>query len=235
DAYTQGRIVERDALVARIQSVLDKAYEVDSALVQARPDDAFNDAGPHGVVDPEVERDWSTMSDAERRAVLEHMARELADKYGVDDFDVIIEDLEDRDGKDGDDDPSLDYHGFWSEDDKGLHLDSNELSDPDLINTMAHEVRHAAQHEMIRDANPGLIDQALIDAGIKDDPFHPPPGVSAQDVEDWKENFDDYHSPEDDFDAYHDQPVEADARDSGEQYLDDLTPEDLDHEREEAR
>ncbi|MCW2790977.1 MAG: hypothetical protein JWO76_75, partial [Nocardioides sp.] len=62
DAYVHGRVVERDALVARVTGVLDAAYEVDSALEGARPDDAFNDAGPLGVVDPQVEREWSTMS-----------------------------------------------------------------------------------------------------------------------------------------------------------------------------
>lgn len=235
DAYSAQRVVQRDALVDRVESLLKTAYEVDSALEAARPDDAFNDAGPKGVVDPQVARDWDAMSQDERRAVLEQMARELADEYDLDDFDVVIEDLEDQDGDGKDDEPTLDLHGFWSNDDMSLHLDENELDDPDLINTMAHEVRHAAQNELVDDANPGLIDQALIDAGLKDDPFHPPEGVTRDDVEDWKNNFDDYKSAEDDFDAYYNQPVESDARDAGEAYLDDLTADELERHREEAR
>lgn len=234
DAYTEQRTALRDALVDRIEAVLTTAYEVDSALESARPDDAFNDAGPHGVVDPQVARDWASMSEEERRAVLEQMANELAEEYGLDDFTVYIEDLEDEDGDGVDDEPGLDLHGYWSEGDKGLHLDSNELDDPDLVNTMAHEVRHAAQHELARDANPGWWDQRMIDLGINDDPWDPPAGVTREDANDWADNFDDYKRAEDDFDAYHDQPVEADAREAGEAYLDDLTPDELEHHREEA-
>lgn len=234
DAYTAQRTTARDALVDRIESILTAAYDVDSALVQALPDDAFNDAGPHGVADPRVAREWASMSDDERRAVLKQMAEELADEYGLDDFTVHIDDLEDQDGDGVDDDPTLDLHGYWSEGDKGLHLDSNELDDPDLINTMAHEVRHAAQHELARDADPGWWDQRLIDLGLKDDPWDPPEGVTKDDAREWKDNFDHYHRAEDGFDAYHDQPVEADAREAGEKYLDELTPEELEHHRREA-
>ncbi len=174
------------------------------------------------------------MSDDERRATLEEMAETLADDYGLDDFEIRYEDLEDEDGDGADDDPQTNSHGSWSDDDRVLRIDVNDLDDPAIINTMAHEVRHAGQHENVRDADPGLIDQALIDAGLKDDPFDPPPGVHREQVEDWRDNFDDYQRAEDDFDDYWNQPVEADARESGEDYLDDLTGEDLEEHREAA-
>ena len=234
DAYTAERVAARDALVARIESLLSTAYEVDSALIGALPDDAFNDAGPQGVVDPIVARDWGEMSNDERRGVLEQMAEELADEYGLDDFSVHIDDLEDQDGDGVDDEPGLDSHGYWSESKKELHLDVNDLDDPHSMNTMAHEVRHAAQHELARDADPGWLDQRLIDIGAKDDPWDPPDGVTRHDAREWGENFDDYHSPEDDFEAYQNQPVEADARDAGDAYIEGLTPEELGQHREEA-
>ncbi len=49
-------------------------------------------------------------------------------------------------------------------------------------------------------------------------------------------DFDDYQTSQDDgFDAYHDHPVEADARETGGSYLDDLDEDDLERIREEAR
>lgn len=235
EAHTEQRILLRDALAQRVGSVLDQAYEVDSALVHARPEGSFSEAGPHGVIDPEVERQWAQMSDDERRATLEEMAEALADGYAVDGFEIRIEDLEDSDGDGDDDDPDTDSHGSWSDHDRVLRIDTNDLDDPDTINTMAHEVRHAAQHENVRDAFPGLVDQALIEAGLKDDPFHPPPGVTRDEVEAWRDNFEDYQAPQDGFDDYFNQPVEQDARASGDAYVDDLTGADLEDHREAAR
>lgn len=220
------------ALAERVQAVVDRAYAVDRALLAARPTTSFSDAGPRGVVDPEVAAEWAAMSDDERRAGLESMAREIAEDHGLD-YEMVISDLEDQDGDGVDDDPDSDLHGYWSEDDREMHLDSTELADPDIINTLAHELRHAAQHENIRDADPGPIDRALITAGLKDDPFHPPPGITRDDVEEWAENFDDYQTYDDDgWDAYLGQPVEEDARESGEDYLEGLTPEQLERHRE---
>lgn len=93
---------------------------------------------------------------------------------------------------------------------------------PQAINTLAHEMRHAGQHEMYRDANPGGWDTFLISIGVEDDPFDHP-GVTKAQADQWGYNFDHYHSPEDDFPAYHDQPVEADARKAGQYYVDHLT------------
>ncbi len=223
DAHTQERIGLRDALVARVATVLDQAYDVDSTLVHARPDGSFSSDGPQGVVDPQVARLWSEMSEEERRTALEEMAEDLADAAGLEDFEIRFEDLEDQDGDGVDDNPDTDSHGSWSEDDRVLRLDVNDLDDPDLINTMAHEVRHAVQHQAVDD----LPDDA-------DDPFDPPPGATRDDVEDWRDNFDDYTSPADDFDGYYNQPVESDARDAGDDYLDDLTGEDVERYREES-
>lgn len=232
EEWRSTRVHGQQLLVTRVEKVLQQAYDVDRALVQARPRDSFSSEGPKGVADPEVADDWARMSDAERRTALANMARELAERYGIEDYEMVIDDLEDQDGDGVDDDPASDLHGYWSESDKEMHLDSTELADPDIINTLAHEMRHAAQHENIRDADPGLVDRGLINAGLKDDPFNPPPGVTRDDVEEWERNFEDYQTADDDgWDAYLDQPVERDARESGEEYVETLTPEELESHR----
>ncbi|WP_322920589.1 hypothetical protein [Nocardioides renjunii] len=223
--HQEGRRSQRDALVARMTAVLDQAYAVDSALVAARPQGSFSDDGPDYVVDPAVEREWATMSDEERRRVIEHIAEEQAREAGVDDFEVRVEDLEDEDGDGTDDDPSTDSRGSWSEDDRVLRIDEGNLDDPTIIATVAHEVRHAEQHKAIDDLPWWPWED-----------FDGPPGVSQEEVEAWEENFDDYKTSDDDgFDAYRDQPVERDAREAGGDYLDDLDADDLERIREEAR
>ncbi len=213
------------ALVARMEDALTDAYAVDSALVAARPHGSFSDAGPDYVVDPEVEREWAEMSDEERRRVLEHIAEQRAREAGVDDFEVRIEDLEDQDGDGVDDDPSTDSRGSWSEDDRVLRIDEGNLDDPTILGTVAHEVRHAEQHKAVDDLPWWWWED-----------YDGPPGVSQEEVEAWRDNFDDYKtSGADGFEAYRDQPVEADARETGGDFLDDLDQEELDRIREEAR
>lgn len=213
------------AMAARVSDVLDDAYAVDSTLVAARPHGSFSDDGPEYVVDPEVERDWAEMSDEERRRVIEHIAELRAREAGVDDFEVRIEDLEDQDGDGVDDDPETDSRGSWSEDDRVLRIDEGNLDDPTILGTVAHEVRHAEQRKAVDDLPWWWWED-----------YDGPPGVSQEEVEDWRDNFDDYKTSDDDgFDAYRDQPVERDARETGGDYLDDLDKDDLDRIREEAR
>ena len=86
-------------------------------------------------------------------------------------------------------------------------------------------MRHAQQHKAVDDLPWWWWED-----------YHGPPGVSQEEVEEWEANFDDYKTSQDDgFDAYHDQPVEEDAREAGSAYLDDLDKDELDRIREEAR
>jgi hypothetical protein len=212
-------------LAARVREVLDDAYAVDSALVAARPHGSFSDDGPDYVVDPEVERDWASMSDEERRRVLEHLAEQQARDAGVDDFEVRIEDLEDADGDGKDDDPTTDSRGSWSEGDRVLRVDEDDLADPTILGTVAHEVRHAQQHKAVDDLPWWWWED-----------YDGPPGVTQEEAEEWRDNFADYQTSEDDgFDAYRDQPVEKDARETGGDHLDDLDSDGLDRIRTEAR
>lgn len=159
---------------------------------------------------PEVAERWAQLTDAERKAIIDQKIEELAKEYGVDVEDIIWDD-------------TISGNGSWSEDEKAVRLNPDRLSDPDLLHTVAHEMRHARQYEAIEDNNDFQF-------WWEDDPFdaHEEDGITEEQAEEWEENFDDYKSPDKDFDAYYNQPVEADARKSGREYLDNLTAAELD-------
>lgn len=232
DGYTRSRTSLAEALADRIEGALDDATEIDSALHQSRPDNPWEQVPKgdnDGTVDPVVEREWSQMSNAERERVLRNIAEENGDKAGVEDFTVRFEDLEDEDGDGVDDDPTTDSGGYWSEDDRQLVLDVNDLDDPALINTVAHEVRHIEQDKAVDDL-PNWWDEVF-----GNDDYTPPPGATREDVEAWRENSKpgNYKSTEngDTFEEYEGQPVEVDAREAGGKYLDEYDPEDLERHR----
>ena len=73
-----------------------------------------------------------------------------------------------------------------------LNRDLLEKENPDkLMSTILHEARHAYQHYAVE--HPDRVT------------------VSAETIAEWKENFNYYIRPEYDFNAYVNQPVEADA------------------------
>lgn len=72
------------------------------------------------------------------------------------------------------------------------------------LETYAHEFRHSYQREQVNVHNkPQFINQV-------DDPVQ---------ADEWSRNFQDYKRPEEDFDAYWNQPVEQDARDFAEELV----------------
>lgn len=183
----------------------------------SRPDD-------RGRYQPETGRMWSDLTAAEREAIVQVMVDEMAEEYGLDTpVNVSIRDLTD---------PVTGNrpNGSWSESRQLLSLDIRNLEDPALLHTIAHEVRHAAQHQMIRDMNhdPGFIEQFMIDRGWRDHPFDRH-DVDRATVEAWEENFADYRSTGrgDPWDRYAQQPVERDAREAGREFANELTPEEL--------
>ncbi len=189
-----------------------------------------SDPNDDGTLDPRVAQQWAAMDTAERRYILNLLAQEMAAKYDID-VNLVVIDLDDSEG---------DSRGVWLEDgrfrDLGegrrwysghtLAIDIDNIDNPQTaLNVVAHEMRHAAQHEMVRDADPGPIDSVLIGLGVKDDPWHYD-DVTREQAREWGRNFDDYKTAEDDgWDAYFDQPVEVDARIAGHNFVEDMTPE----------
>lgn len=223
DAYAESRRLLQEALLDRVEKLLELAYAIDSDLVRALPKDGFLPEGEvASVVDPEVERDWAELTDDERRAVLESLTEELAELYGVDDYELIFENLEDQDGDGVDDDPTTNSFGSWTNSRKELRLDTESLDDPHLLGTVAHELRHAAQYQAVDDL-PNGFEQWLIDRGLREDDFTPPPDATRAEVERWRhfiENRDEYPD-------YWTRPIEVDAREAGQGFLEDFTADDL--------
>lgn len=85
-----------------------------------------------------------------------------------------------------------------------IELNINSLENPDcssLFNTILHESRHAFQHHSVLNPDSVSIDNNTIDI--------------------WRQNFENYISPWLDYEAYREQPVEADAFD----FADNMVPE----------
>jgi hypothetical protein len=100
--------------------------------------------------------------------------------------------------------PSIDYYrgdapgdyGAFSGERNSLAINERNLDDgPETADTVSHEFRHAYQYQ--RAQNP----------------------VSERDIL-FRENFDDYVSPEQDFSGYKDQILESDARDYAQRFRD---------------
>jgi hypothetical protein len=204
-----------------ITAALAKAAGVDVLLTDAIPT-GTNQSLDHtreqrGMASPEVAERWAQLTDAERKAIIDQKIKELAEEYGVDVEDIIWDD-------------TMSGNGSWSESEKAVRLNPDKLDDPDLLHTVAHEMRHARQHEAIDDKNDWQF-------WWEDDPFdmHEEDGITEEQAEEWEKNFDDYKSPSPDYDAYYNQPVEVDARKSGREYLDNLTAEELDRLLEESK
>ncbi len=197
-----------------ITDTLAKAAGVDVILTDGIPTGTVQSLDDtreqRGMASPEVAERWAQLTDAERKAIIDQKIEELAKEYGVDVEDIIWDD-------------TISGNGSWSEDEKAVRLNPDKLDDPDLLHTVAHEMRHARQYEAIEDNNDFQF-------WWEDDPFdaHEEDGITEEQAEEWEENFDDYKSPDKDFDAYYNQPVEADARKSGRDYLDNLTAAELD-------
>lgn len=75
-----------------------------------------------------------------------------------------------------------------------MELNSNYLENHDcrnLMNTILHESRHAFQNKCIQNPDSVTVKQNIIDV--------------------WADNFKNYISPQDDFEAYENQEIEKDA------------------------
>ncbi|MFJ2757255.1 hypothetical protein ACIO3S_16745 [Nocardioides sp. NPDC087217] len=211
-----------------IEKALAKAVGVDAILARGLPTGINEQGDEYGNIDPAIAEKWETLTIEERKAVLEEMVKKIAEESGVDMPTIDWSDLENDDWSDG----SITY-GYWNDEEPTMALNPNVLDDPgQLINTVAHEVRHGRQHEAIDDKNDWQF-------WWEDDPFdeHKEDGITEEQAEAWEENFDDYKSTDngDSFDEYYNQPVETDARNSGRDYLNNLTEEEFNRLLEESR
>lgn len=131
---------------------------------------------------------WKKASVEERKQILQELFEKMQGIYGVKLAGMTIEPIETEKGF---------MYGYYTDNNRTMCINEDLLTNgryyKDTIDTLAHEMRHAYQHEAVR--NP--------------DAFQ----VDANTVAEWRDNFQDYKTPEDDGDAaYWNQPVEVDAR-----------------------
>lgn len=182
-----------------------------------------------GAVNANLSQDiidrWNTLSDAEKRQVMQNIANDIARQHGMGTIPVSVEQLVDPEG--------LNSLGYW--DGSRIHVDVDDLSDPNAaINTVVHEARHAVQEHMVHQANPNWWDSFLRFIGLQPTPQWPQYGITEATAQNWANNFANYISPPAAYDPadpasvtqmnnYLNQPVESDARDYAEQFVDNLT------------
>lgn len=189
-------------------------------------DIANADPGNYGQLDPQIAKDWESLNQDQRAAVLQLMGQDLAKQYGVEGVSYHFENLEEPRNEKGEIAGNL--MGVWREDGipfimpgRSLYIDTDDMADPTVaINVLAHEMRHAGQHEMARDATVTWWDHLWGNTNKSFD--HP--GVTKEQAQEFGKNFDNYKAfgaerPG----AYFNQPVEVDARKAGHNYVDGLT------------
>lgn len=222
EEWSSSRQSHAQAIADDISTILEKAVAADATIADSIPSGHVTEVDEYGIADPDVAERWAQLSDSQRRAVIEEMIEELADEYGVD-----LPDIEWMD-------ESWGSNGSWSDGEPGtVRLNEGMLDDPRLLHTVAHEMRHARQHEAVRDQDDWHFPW-------QDDPFdeHKEDGITEEQAEEWDDNFDDYQStsnPGVTFEDYFTQPVEEDARNTGREFLDGLTEDELDRLLEESR
>src|SRR5699024_6912037 len=105
-------------------------------------------------------------------------------------------------------------YGSWTDGSGTLKLNEYVLDNPDLMLTTVHEVRHAAQHEFVDQTESFWDFLPWVDHDEDYDRIEEEHGISREEIESRRENFDDYKSTSngDSFGEYQNQPVEVDAR-----------------------
>lgn len=144
-----------------------------------------------------IQERWDKMSLAERKKWLKQWYKDLCKTLGIPPVTFKVKDLPDPEGKDalGVFSTGIIFGLFPS---ISVDIDNVKGNDPfQLLDTIAHETRHQYQHYLVKH------------------PDKRPDHISEEQIRAWKENFDNYIKPQDDFEAYRNQPVEKDAREAG--------------------
>lgn len=173
------------------------------------------DADDYGELPDGMTEKWESYSFEEKQAIFRQIVREQAELYGIDPPPEI----------EWVDDPEYTSNGTAIGEDK-IKINVNNMDDPMMLHTIYHEVRHNGQIHMIND-QPGDLERWINDVVGRDDY---PDGVTQEQVDEWEENFADgnYIDPGEDYDGYFDQPVEVDARESGSEGVEGISPDKTD-------
>lgn len=131
---------------------------------------------------------WKKATVKERKKILLDLFEDIQKIYGVSVSKLVIEPIECEGGI---------AWGYYNDAESLICINEDVLSNPKnykkIMDTMMHEMRHAYQHEVVRNPKKFKVDEKT--------------------VEEWSKNIKDYKTVEDDgYAAYRDQPIEKDAR-----------------------
>ncbi len=137
---------------------------------------------------------WDKASIEERKRILQDYMNEVARVYGLKDVNLTI-----NWGNDLEYTRETITWGYYTHKNHTVTINEAALTDRlgnwdsyELIGTVAHELRHAYQHEAIDHPTQFMVSKETIDT--------------------WKYNFDHQIDPDVDFDGYYAQDIEVDAR-----------------------
>lgn len=161
--------------------------------------DGMRDAWWRNVQYGDYRKWWQDLSQQDKLNYLNEHQRKIAEKYGFDPMIITAEDLDDSNG-----DSRGENRGNL------MVIDVDNLNNDDpwrVLETVAHESRHEYQEH--------VVDQYRVDGTV-------PEGMTGKQIEAWEKNFKDYKAPGDDFESYWGQAVENDARDFGDEYMNEV-------------
>jgi hypothetical protein len=154
------------------------------------------------VLSQDVYKRWAELPPSYKVATLQNMANDLARRWGIESVPVVAEDMKGMTGF------------YWN---GAVHIDSKGSADPDTaFRTVAHEMRHAFQLHV---ATPVMHTQG----GDRYQHIHH--GTHDTKAMTWHVNyFQSYVSPDTDYAAYRNQPLEKNAFAHEEEFVRTITP-----------
>ena len=199
---------------ARLHNALQEASKTTRQIAQLMAQAERDAAAPF-----RLRERWATLSNTDKQQALQSIANDVAREHGMGSLPVSVEQIPDP--------PGLDARGFW--DGSTIRIDVDNLKNSDIINTVAHEARHAVQQSMAAKADASLKGGL----GLPETPKWPQYGITEETARAWSENRNNYRQPPAAFDpknpnsvrqmnAYLNQPIEVDARKYADQYVDSL-------------
>ncbi|NLE97740.1 MAG: hypothetical protein GX596_07095 [Propionibacterium sp.] len=166
----------------------------------------------YGRIDPAIEEQWAGMSDEERMEVLQNIADAYADEMGYPRMDITFTPIKNDTGTTWGSYNDGSLFGIGS----SLKINSDELHDPHLINTVVHEMQHRGQYQGMRGPTFPWQDERA--------------GMTREEAERWSElNESDVRTKGGDsnWEQYEPRPIEVDARRAGRDFVDDLSHEEF--------
>jgi len=197
----------------RLEQIMYGLYHDDPGKVKLREEIKQLNEQIKDEIQKDYEARWDTIGLDEKKAILQEVHNQIAAEFGMDPIEIQFKDIEDPEGLDRRGHLKLGSNGLPIiggfidpfDSDTEIVIDIDNLTSDEyttLMTTTAHETRHQYQEYLVN--NPDEI------------PSH----ISQEEVDSWGENFDNYISAKDDYAGYLAQPVEADAIDYADTYVD---------------